>query len=1148
MDSFINHKVFRLSILMYSLFLPFTPTSALSAGEKVQENRIERKKFLQKPTNENHINKVTVAERKRFLQKPANENHINKVTVTEGKRFLQKPANENHINKVTVTEGKRFLQKPANENHINKVTVTERKRFLQKPANENNANKARDNQEAIDQKVGAITQGIHKIGDILSSSPSQLTEQAKSYALGKINGAINTEAQKWLTRFGTGRINFSIDKKGKLDASSLDVLVPLYDNKADWLFFSQLGYRRHDSRNTLNLGFGGRYFTPKWMYGLNTFFDKDFTGQHQRLGVGGEIWTDYVKLSANTYWRLSKWRISPNELDYEERPANGYDINGEFFLPAYPNLGGKLGYEQYFGDNVALFNRETKQKNPNLARIGLNYTPIPLMTMGVDYKFGSGHSETLFQANLNYRFGIPFGDQISPRSVAAIRTLAGSRYELVERNNHIVLDYKKKPEFNLALPNTLSGYSAQHVQITPNITAEHRLKKISWQTNEEFRKNGGAITPYGSSVELDLPKYSVKGINSYTLSAISEITGSNKPMTTYMDVVVEPFAIKEQSIKPSGTGPVISNGKPAYDLAATITYGNKNNPPIKNQVIPNVKWSIEPENKHAILNWDSAGTTNDNGQLTATLSSTQPLDPKTKIYLSMDAQPKLEIKGDKPLNLTHLGDAIQAKDFVFDQKAPYEATEQKPVIVTATVFDLDGNPINKKMEMNLQWSTVPSDLPGLSVTPAPGYENTSDEEGKIKAIVTSTQRVKGAKVGVLINEKHQSFSEPFNFVTPESLKFAFDAISQSPMRPLIANGKDRYTYKVRVIDTESKLPLKNQSLGKIKAEKKTVISNLLNVPDEVKLEIPANPTTDAEGYLTLYMTSLVGMDGIYFKLLQDTPYEDDANSIQSEPVNFDTVPIPVGILMGTENSPKTKYISQQGRPYNVHKDLIVQLTQDGKTNLFDGTNIPRPNGGSAGLSGSDIRSSNPNLVKVDRNTGNITFLLDNFSIEQWPVTVTLTKTVSDTGITSSYYYTFNPRRYILIPEHPDPLAPNSNTVPLGNYPECSYLNGNNNSGLNNQQAVAPTLTDMGATPQTTTPTSISYEYDKEHFPYFGLKALLNNSTGVNILKTYTPSDETIYAYDYLKRIIEPATIYPLNKPSLLLCIIRVGSYGEVSPN
>ncbi|WP_411572029.1 inverse autotransporter beta domain-containing protein [Xenorhabdus nematophila] len=64
--------------------------------------------------------------------------------------------------------------------------------------------------------------------------------------------------------------------------------------------------------------------------------------------------------------------------------------------------------------------------------------------MGVDYKQGgSGHTETQFLANLNYKFGVPISTQLLPANVASMRTLAGSRYDLVERNNHIILDHQK---------------------------------------------------------------------------------------------------------------------------------------------------------------------------------------------------------------------------------------------------------------------------------------------------------------------------------------------------------------------------------------------------------------------------------------------------------------------------------------------------------------------------------------------------------------------------------------------------------------------------------------------------------------------------------------------------------------------------------
>ncbi|WP_415843342.1 inverse autotransporter beta domain-containing protein, partial [Xenorhabdus thuongxuanensis] len=96
---------------------------------------------------------------------------------------------------------------------------------------------------------------IQTFGNVLSS-PSNLAEQAKSYALGKFNSTVFSEAQKWLSQYGTVRIHFGLDRKWTLKNNSIDILLPIFDNKADWLLFSQLGYRNKDSRNTINLGVG----------------------------------------------------------------------------------------------------------------------------------------------------------------------------------------------------------------------------------------------------------------------------------------------------------------------------------------------------------------------------------------------------------------------------------------------------------------------------------------------------------------------------------------------------------------------------------------------------------------------------------------------------------------------------------------------------------------------------------------------------------------------------------------------------------------------------------------------------------------------------------------------------------------------------
>ncbi len=555
---------------------------------------------------------------------------------------------------------------------------------------------------AENDKVGVVTQNIQQVSNVLSSSPAQLTEQAKSYALGKINNTIVTETQQWLSRYGTARINFSLDRKGKLDNSAVDLLLPLYDNKTDWLLFTQLGYRHKDSRHTLNLGLGGRYFTPGWMYGINTFFDNDLTGKNKRLGVGGEAWTDYIKLSANTYWRVTEWHQALSNQDYYERPANGFDLNGEFYLPAYPNLGGKLAYEQYYGDNVSLFNRDTLQKNPSLARIGLNYTPIPLVTMGVDYKYGSGgKSETLFQANLNYRFGTPFDVQISPNSVASLRTLAGSRYDLVERNNNIVLEYKKKPKFEISLDNLRSGFSAQKISAAANINSDKPVRQLDWQTDRQFIQNGGAIMPKNNNqIDLVLPTYKPDGVNNYTLTARAD-SEDGRQKTAQMKIRVEPFIVKEKRLKQMIEGPLVANGQSAYDLTAVITHDNVNNMPLKDHSFSNVEWYLKPENKEATLTWDKSGKSGSEGQLTATLTSKAPLDKNTKIYLVMDGMAETPIGGGNGTvnfdNVKFDGQMVQ------EPSGPLQGNGQDTYTFKVKVLNAQNQPVIKQAISGVTW-------------------------------------------------------------------------------------------------------------------------------------------------------------------------------------------------------------------------------------------------------------------------------------------------------------------------------------------------------------------------------------------------------------------------------------------------------------
>jgi len=280
---------------------------------------------------------------------------------------------------------------------------------------------------------------------LANSSANSGFDGLKTSATGVATGAAASSVQKWLNQFGTARVSINVDDSGSWDQSSVDLLNPFYDNKKA-IWFTQLGLSSPDDRVTGNFGIGVRtFYTESWMFGMNVFFDKDFTGNNRRIGIGGESWTNYLKLSANGYLSTTNWHSSRDFIDYNEKPADGFDIRAEGYLPIYPQLGAKVMFEQYYGDEVALFDKNHRQSNPSAITTGISYTPVPLVSLAANYRRGQDSiHDTQFEFNIHYVFGDDWAYQLSPEKVHAIRSLAGNRYDLVERNNQIILQYKKK--------------------------------------------------------------------------------------------------------------------------------------------------------------------------------------------------------------------------------------------------------------------------------------------------------------------------------------------------------------------------------------------------------------------------------------------------------------------------------------------------------------------------------------------------------------------------------------------------------------------------------------------------------------------------------------------------------------------------------
>lgn len=372
----------------------------------------------------------------------------------------------------------------------------------QKSHEQQNAVPPANGENTLENQIASTSQ---RVGTLLSQDMN--SEQASGMVRGWASSEASGAMTDWLNNFGTARISLGVDEDFSLKNSQFDFLHPWYDTP-DYLLFSQHTLHRTDDRTQINTGLGWRHFTSSWMSGINLFFDHDLSRYHSRAGLGAEYWRDYLKLSSNAYIGLTGWRSAPElDNDFEARPANGWDLRAEGWLPAWPQLGGKLVYEQYYGDEVALFDKNDRQSNPHAITAGLNYTPFPLLTLSAEQRQGKqGENDTRFAVDLTWQPSSSMQKQLNPDEVAGRRSLAGSRYDLIDRNNNIVLEYRKKELIRLSLLDPVKGKSGEIKPLVSSLQTKYALKGYNIEA-AALEAAGGKVSTSGKDITVTLPGY-----------------------------------------------------------------------------------------------------------------------------------------------------------------------------------------------------------------------------------------------------------------------------------------------------------------------------------------------------------------------------------------------------------------------------------------------------------------------------------------------------------------------------------------------------------------------------------------------------------------------------------------------------------------
>ncbi|MFP2790059.1 inverse autotransporter beta domain-containing protein [Enterobacter ludwigii] len=573
-------------------------------------------------------------------------------------------------------------------------------------------------------------------------------------AVGMTASQTAATVQDWFSQFGTAQFNLRMDSRLSLKDSSADVLVPLLNGESN-IFFTQVGLRDNDGYFTTNLGFGHRHLFSEWMLGANLFWDATWNNVNHRYGAGLEAWRDFLKLSANGYRGISGWHQSRQHEDYNERPADGWDVRGETWLPQYPQLGGKLMFEQYYGNEVALLSWNDRQKDPYAITVGASYTPVPLVTAGIDLKNGkSGKNDTQIMLALNYQPGVPWQKQVNPDEVAIMRSLAGSRLDLVSRNNNVVLDYRKQEMISLGFPAQVQGTELTEYSFSPVIKSKHGVSRIGLDDTALVAAGGKVISASATTIRLQLPAYAN---NAVRLSGVAYDKKGNRSnlaetlITTASARHILTLTADKNVAKADGTD------------TATLVFHVED-------IVGNALVGEE-----VIFSTDGGqlsarrGTTDSNGNISVTLSS-----------LSAGKFHVTAIDGNQ--SITHEGVTFEAvlSGRILVNKTTAEANGSDAVTYSVSLEDAAGVPVTGH---DINWNTT---LGTLSAT-----SGTTDASGQLSITLISTQSgqsVVKATTGDLT-------------LTADTVTFTEQAITQSietSKTQAQADGQDTVTYTVTV--------------------------------------------------------------------------------------------------------------------------------------------------------------------------------------------------------------------------------------------------------------------------------------------------------------------------------------------------------------
>lgn len=523
------------------------------------------------------------------------------------------------------------------------------------------------------------------------------------------------------------------------------------------------------------------------MSGINFFFDHDLSRYHSRAGIGAEYWRDYLKLSSNGYLRLTNWRSAPElDNDYEARPANGWDVRAEGWLPAWPYLGGKLVYEQYYGDEVALFDKDDRQSNPHAITAGLNYTPFPLMTFSAEQRQGKqGENDTRFAVDFTWQPGSAMQKQLDPNEVAARRSLAGSRYDLVDRNNNIVLEYRKKELVRLTLTDPVTGKSGEVKSLVSSLQTKYALKGYNVEATA-LEAAGGKVVTTGKDILVTLPAYRFTSTpetdNTWPIEVTAEDVKGNLSNREQSMVVVQAPTLSQKDSSVSLSTQTLNADSHSTATLTFIAHDAAGNPVV----------GLVLSTRHEGVQDITLSEWKDNGDgsytqilTTGAMSGTLTLMPQLN---GVDAA-----KAPAVVNIISISSSRTHSSIKIDKDRYLSGN---PIEVTVELRDENGKPVKEQKQQLNNAVSIDNVKPGVTTD----WKETAD--GVYKATYTAYTKGSGLTAKLLMQNWNEDLHTAGFIIdaNPQSAKIATLSASNNGV---LANENAANTVSVNVADEGS---------------------------------------------------------------------------------------------------------------------------------------------------------------------------------------------------------------------------------------------------------------------------------------------------------------------------------------------------------